>query len=209
MTPAMRQGILVGLIIAGVWLYESLRPVPQPPGVLADAPPTIAIIDADKPKVFERRGYVFAVIASFDAKARVVARDRSGGDRESEVAPIDLAIGWGRMSDSKVLKNVDVAISKRKLFSKSFDPQIPDSEVESSVFAIHATAADPEIDKQLAALRVGSLVKLTGFLVEARGADGWRWSGQARKLTPVANGNVLWVSSVEVVEAAAGQASAK
>jgi hypothetical protein len=198
----MRQGILVGLIIAGVWLYESIRPVPQPAGVIAEDPPVIKIVESEKPKVYERRGYVLSVVASFEARARVVARERSGGDRESEIASVHLALSWGRLSDSKVLKNVDIALSKRKLFSKSFDPQIPDAEVESNVFVVHASGADAEIDKKLAALRVGSLVKLDGFLVEARGADGWRWIGEARKLAPRAPGNVLWVSNIETIEAA-------
>ena len=41
MKPVNRQIILIGLLVLGVWFYETMRPVPQPPGILAPDPPRI------------------------------------------------------------------------------------------------------------------------------------------------------------------------
>ena len=53
MTRGVRMALSIGLIVLGLWLYETLRPVPQPPGVLAPDAPRIEAVSG-KPQVFER-----------------------------------------------------------------------------------------------------------------------------------------------------------
>ena len=60
----MRQALTIGLIVLGIWFYETMRPVGQPPGVLAPEPPRITPA-ADKPAIFEREGHVLTALAGF------------------------------------------------------------------------------------------------------------------------------------------------
>lgn len=207
MTPAVRQGILIALVVLGIWFYETIRPEPQPPGVLAEAPPSIVVLDGAQAPTFTREGYRLVGLAKFEAKARVLGVERYAGERDTQVAPLDIALGWARMSDSTNLRNVDVAQAKREVLYKSYDPALPDSEVQASVFNIHVIASDPEVDKKLRALRTGHLVELNGYLVEAQGTDGWRWRGSARAPAPVAPGNVLWAVRADTFEAPRPSAS--
>ena len=194
MTPVTRQVILIGLLVLGVWFYETMRPVPQPPGILAPDPPRIGEL-AQKPRTLVRNEYVFTPLAELSAKARILSVERYGRDRESQASLLDVTLGWGRMSDSVVLKNVDVAQTERRVLSKSYDPKLPDDEVEASILNLHLVTADPAVEKAIKALRAGNIVRLEGYLVEAVAGDGWRWKGQARESLP---GTLLWVERIDV-----------
>ena len=198
MKPVTRQVILIGLLVLGVWFYETMRPVPQPPGILVSDPPRVSEL-TQKPRTFVRKEYVFTALAELELRARILSVERYGRDRESQVALLDVVLGWGRMSDSKTLKNVDVAQTERRVISKSYDPALPDAEVEASILNLHLVAADAEVEKTLRQLRAGNIVHLEGYLVEAVAGDGWRWKGQTRESrVPPLPSALLWVERVEV-----------
>jgi hypothetical protein len=197
MTPVTRQIILIGLLVLGVWFYETMRPVWQPPGILAPDPPRISEL-AQKPRTLVRNEYVYTPLAALSAKARILSVERYGRDRESQASLLDVVLGWGRMSDYAVLKNVDVAQTERRVLSKSYDPKLPDSEVEASILNLHLVTADPAVEKAIRQLRTGNVVTLEGYLVEAAGGDGWRWKGQTGQLVSSLPGTLLWVERIEV-----------
>ena len=41
---------------------------------------------------------------------------------------------------------------------------------------MHIISADPAAKRQLEQVRAGQLVRIEGFLVDARRPDGWRWN---------------------------------
>ena len=57
----------------------------------------------------QKNGYHIALLASFDIRARVIAAERYRFDRGAALSPVDLALGWGAMSDSDVLKQLSVS----------------------------------------------------------------------------------------------------
>ena len=99
MKQGTRQALTIGLLVLGVWFFETMRPVGQPPGILAPDPPRITPA-AEKPRIFERDGHVLTALAGFEAKARVLSVERYGRDRLARIAPLDLALGWGQLSDT-------------------------------------------------------------------------------------------------------------
>ena len=197
MKPVTRKVILIGLLILGVWFYETMRPVPQPPGILAPDPPHIGAV-TQKGRTFVRNDYVFTELAEFEARARVLSTERYGRDRESQAVLVDVVLGWGRMSDSVTLKHVDVAQTQRRVLSKSYDPAFPDAELEASIANLHLVTSDPAPEKTIKQLRAGNVVRLTGYLVEVAGGDGWRWKGQPRADWP---STLLWVERIEIEQA--------
>ncbi len=201
MKPVTRQVILIGLLVLGLWFYEAMRPIPQPPGILAPDPPQITSL-ATKPPTFVRNEYVFTALARLEAKARILSVERYGRDRESQAALLDVALGWGRLSDSVVLKNMDVAQTGRGVLSRSYDPALPDAEVEANILNLHLVASDPEVEKRVKQLRAGNIVRFRGYLVEAVAADGWRWKGLPRAHSPALPGTLLWVEQLELEQPA-------
>jgi hypothetical protein len=196
MKPSTRNLLSALLVILGVVFYDMMRPVGQPPGILAPDPPKVTAAP-EEPPVFERDGHVLTGLAEFEAKARVVSIERYGRDRQAQIAPLDIALGWGKLSDTGTFKAVDVAQTERKLIFESYDPKLPKEVVAESLLNLHVIGADADMDKRLHDLRRGNIVQIQGWLVEAKAGDGWRWKGEPRAVAPTMPGSVLWVQSLE------------
>ena len=200
MKPMTRSLLTVALVVLGVIFYEMTRPIGQPSGVLAPDPPQVVPAGDDAP-TFERDGYVLRPLAQFKAQARVVSVERYGRDRQAKLSPRDFVLGWGPLSDTTTFKGVDVAQTERTLVFESYDPKLPKETVAAYLVNLHVVAADEKLDAQVRDVRRGSIVRISGWLVEAKAGDGWRWKGEVRTIPPAMPGSVLWVQSLEQVEA--------
>ena len=109
-------------------------------------------------------------------------------------------LGWGPLSDSLTLKLIDVAQTERRVLYQSYDPKLPDAQLPTFLANVHVIPADPAIGSKLAELRRGTLVQVEGLLVEAAGADG-RWKGEPRAIAPQMPGSLLWLQTLQAVEA--------
>lgn len=149
--------------------------------------------------VLEKTGYRIHPLARFEIEARVLSKQTYRFDREAELAPVDLALGWGRMSDSAVLAGLDIEQRHRFYYWYTKTFPIPRREIETHSANMHLIPANRLIEKKLKAVRRGNIVKLSGFLAEAQAADGWRWTSS---LTREDTGNgaceLIWVERLEV-----------
>lgn len=66
--------------------------------------------------VYQQGKYELEALANFDIEARVLSKENYYADRESELVPVDLALGWGAMSDSSVLEKLSISQSGRFYF---------------------------------------------------------------------------------------------
>lgn len=106
----------------------------------------------------------------------MLSREDYAIDAGAALSPTDLALGWGRMSDSAVIERLDISQSVRFYSYRWHDaPPIPPAEIVRSSANMHLIPADAAVARDLARVRVGDIVSLHGQLVEARGRDGWRW----------------------------------
>ena len=173
----MRNGktwLLLALVLLAIWLWTSGRPVARANGVIApdnpvqtgfeSAPPAIAFKDA-----------TLHPLAQFTLTARVLSRDDYHLDAESDISPTDLAFGWGRMSDSAVLRDIDISQGGRFYFWRTRAFPIPEREIETHSANMHMIPADASVARALKRVRVGDVVTLDGYLVEADKPGGWRW----------------------------------
>lgn len=173
-------GVVVLLGLAQVWDQYSHRALARPDGVLVAVDPLQA--EADDRRPFPLGAITLTPLAKFSLRGRVllVARYRLG--REAGLAPYDLGVGWQRMSDSAVLRELSLAQSARFLTWRWRDaPPIPEAQITRSAANIHLIPANHHIRARIAALRPGQLVSLRGRLVEASHADGWRWRSSLRR----------------------------
>ena len=82
------------------------------------------------------------------------------------MSPLDIAVGWGPMSDSAVLADLDIWQSGRFYFWQYDDePPIPTQDIESHSANWHLVPANSDVWRKLRGLRVGDVVKLDGMLV--------------------------------------------
>jgi hypothetical protein len=199
----MARWLAAAFLVACAWLavdhFVLARPVPRGPGVVAAREPAQSPIGRDAP-VFAKHGFRITALASFDLEARVL-RSRSyccgGPDR---LAPVDVAFGWGRMSDEAVLARIDVSQSGRFYHWRyAGSPPIPHREIELSSANMHLIPATKAIEKKLKNLRPGNVVALRGYLVDVRDEGGFRWtSSLTRDDTGGGACELVWVEEVEV-----------
>ena len=95
-------------------LISCTSEIKQPSGILAkESPKQMPVVQSE---VWERAGYFINAIAQFELKAKVLSKERYRYDRESDIAPYDLALGWGRMSDQAIVDKFDISQRSRWFF---------------------------------------------------------------------------------------------
>ena len=192
----LRLITLIALGVLGTCLFYEPS-IEHGPGVLAPSDP-IQVDPADSTE-FEFRDYTFKPLADFSLEARVLSRERYRNDRESELAPIDLALGWGRMSDSTVLEPFTFSQSGRWYRYKTTKWTIPKSEVTRHSANMHIIPSTPELEAKLDTIVVGQVITLTGSLVHIKAKDGWAWkSSMTRKDDGAGSCEVIWLTSLQL-----------
>lgn len=162
--------VLLGWGALGWWRHRPLQP---PPGVLAAQAPEQ--VDLDDGTVLQRGDTTLRTRAHFALTARVLSREDYHWDAGASLAPMDLALGWGRMSDSAVLAGIQISQSGRFFYWHVDAYPIPRREIETSASNMHLIPADEGVRRAMERVRRGELVHLEGFLVDASRPDGWRW----------------------------------
>lgn len=111
--------------------------------------------------------------ASFAMTVRVLSREDYQLDELAPLAPTDLALGWGRMADDKVLGKIRISQSNRLYYWYADDYPIPRKEIESSSANMHMVPANDDMAAKLRDVRPGDVVHVEGQLVDVRRDDGW------------------------------------
>lgn len=57
--------------------------------------------------------YEITHLATFDIKAKVLSKKNYQFGRGADLAPTDLALGWGNMSDERILEKIRISQSNR------------------------------------------------------------------------------------------------
>lgn len=192
-----RNLAVLAVVGFGAWQYWSDRPVKVAPGVTVAAEPQQTDARGDE---FVHKGYTIAPLQTFDIEARVLGVKTYRMGREADLSPVDLALGWGRMSDSAVLAQVDISQGNRFYFWRVKEFPIPREEIERSSANMHMIPADSGVERRLDQVREGQRVRIQGWLVEARGQDGWRWrSSLSRNDTGAGACEVIYVRDITIL----------
>jgi hypothetical protein len=147
---------------------------------------------------FRLKAATLTPLAGFSIDARVLSRRDYRSDREAELSPVDLALGWGRMRDDAVLSELDITQSGRWYrYRYGGAPPIPPSEIDRSAANMHMIPGSREIAAALDEVEAGERVRIDGWLVEAQAPDGWRWrSSTTREDTGQGACEVVYVCAI-------------
>jgi hypothetical protein len=140
-------------------------------------------------------------LAGFHIEARVLGREDYRSDHEATWSPIDLALGWGRMADPAVYGRLDISQGGRwyRYGWGSEGPPIPPDEIVRSSANMHMVPASDTVARQLAAVRAGDDIRLSGLLVHIRGDDGFQWrSSLTREDSGGGACELIYVCSLEI-----------
>lgn len=191
----MREFLILGGLLFGIYFWSG-REISRPPGVLVSEEPVQRQVASSS--FHQKHGYRIELLASFDLRGRVIGAERYRFDRGAALSPVDLALGWGPMSDSEVLKQFSFSQGGRfySWWTKSFP--IPRAVIESHSANMHMIPATDDIERRLKSIRAGNLVHIKGYLVEVTGEDGFRWkSSLTRSDTGGGACELIWVESLD------------
>ncbi len=189
--------LFISLLGFGALQHFNHRAVVHGPRVLAPDAPIQQSLDVAKKHTI--KSFEVMPLATFSVKARVLAVKSYQMGREAALSPIDFALGWGRMSDETVLRKITISQGNRFYFWHVDEFPIQREEIETHSANMHMIPADRRVEKALKSVRVGQVIKLNGYLVEAKAADGWLWKSSLTR-TDTGNGacEVMLVKSIEV-----------
>jgi len=172
----MKKVLYVSLILLALvaWRDWSQREIVHDPGVLVAELPRQRDLQGSAPVLLD--GYRLTRRAEFDVRARVLSRKNYWWGAESDLSPLDLALGWGVMSDQAVLDRIEITQGTRWYFTRYELPApIPDREIINNSSNMHMVPSNSWVRKKLKEIRQGDVVRLKGYLVDIDHDTGFRW----------------------------------
>ena len=178
---------LLAIALAFLVYFYLQRPITYPAGLLIESEPQqVELGNGVEP--ISHGEFQLKPLARFSIDGRILHRKVYGYDRGSKLAPVDLAVGWGVMSDQAVLDRLKITQSMRFYwYEYQLPPPIPREQIISHSTNVHVIPATPEVVSFCKSLRQGELVHLEGELVEATGPEVGTWRSSLSR-TDTGNG---------------------
>ncbi len=187
--------LLMLSLLAGGWGLQAWlnRPLHPASGILAQEEPLQGPVLEGEPWSFQ--GHRIVPLADFEIRARVLSTERYRWATGAKLSPLDLALGWGPMSDSAVLDAITIDQSDRWYHWRvSSQPPIPMGEISAHSANMHMIPASARVERVLKGFRVGQIVNLKGRLVRVEGPGGFRWVSSTTRLdTGDGSCELVWV----------------
>ena len=190
--------LAIAALVAVLAWEHAHRPVAHAPGVIA---PDIPLQQAlpGPPAALRKGDIAITPLATFAITARVLSRADYHWDTSAAISPVDLALGWGRMSDTAVLEKIDISQSGRFYFWRVREFPIPQQEIIESSANMHLVPADPGVAYEIDRAKQGDIVTFSGYLIEARWPNGGVWrSSLTRSDSGPGACELVWVENFAI-----------
>jgi len=185
-------------VVWGAYNWYIGRPVHTLDGILVPGEPLQADVAAST-AAFRYGRWALTPRASYRITARILGVERYHFDQLSGLIPEDLALGWGPMSDNRILDRMEIHQSDRFYFWRaSRELSLGRDVIISHSANTHVIPGNATLGRQLSSLRPGQVVRLTSLLVNARRDDGaWIDTSMVRTDTGAGACEVMLVQEVD------------
>jgi hypothetical protein len=196
----VKGALIISALLLFVVLYQNEQSsVRQPPGILAPGEPFQIAVES-QPRLV-KKGYRIEALARFSIQARVLRAEHYRFDRAAELVPVDLVLGWGEMSNSEVVEKISISQGQRVYeWSAGRNPPIPPRAIALQSANMHMVPANGDVARVLKEARPGNVVKIYGYLIDARASDGFHMrSSLTREDTGMGACEVIWVERIDLI----------
>lgn len=176
-------------------------PSSAPPAVAE--PPTQGAAHGKEPWTIERGGWTFTLkpLATYSIRGRVLSSKSYWSGWQSELSPLDLALGWGDLITSGAYTKVDWSQSNRWYWYRwPGDFGHDERYIIRHSANIHVLPASPAVEDGAESVSEGDDVELEGWLVRVDGRKGgrtvWWESSLTRDDTGDGSCEVMWVTKI-------------
>ncbi len=171
--------ILVPFIILVAYFIWPEKTITYPAGITAPEQPVQNNLSITKE--WQKDGYTIKALAEYKIKARVLSRNNFSIGRESDLSPLDLALGWGPMSDQSVIDKIKITQSNRWYHWETDSSPIPLNQVSLNSANVHIIPNNEDVENKLENVYKGSLIEMKGYLVSINAKDGWHWQSSLKR----------------------------
>lgn len=156
--------------------------------------------DVRRKASWKKGDYKISPLATYEIEARVLSVQTYDHDRESYLSPLDFALGWGPMSDEDLLSHFTFVQDDRWCHFTSTSSPITHEVVTLHSANVHILPATDFVLNRASSVRAGDIIQAKGYLIEAKGVDGWTWrSSLTRADEGEQSCEIFWVESLTVV----------
>ncbi|MFH1094060.1 MAG: hypothetical protein V1739_07935 [Candidatus Omnitrophota bacterium] len=150
---------------------------------------------------FEFKDFKITPLAEFSIKAKVLSRKNYNQGRSADLSPVDLALGWGKMSDEAILQSIKIWQANRWYWWWTRKFPIARSEIETHSANMHIIPANETVKEALKGVRRGDIVEFEGSLVKVQAKDGWSWgSSLIRNDIGAHSCELVWVEVFDIIK---------
>lgn len=151
-------------------------------------------------KPFRIKEFLITPLQPFELDAKILSATHYSWDAEAQLSPVDLALGWGPMSDPNVIRQIEVTQSNRWYHWRTEQFPIPRREIETHSANMHMIPSSADIERKLTHLEKGEHIIFKGYLIQANRADGYVWrSSLSREDTGAGSCEVVYLTSLTVI----------
>lgn len=149
-----------------------------------------------KSKVY--KGFTLNLHNQFAVTALVLSRHNYSTGMEANLSPVDLALGWGPMSNPAPLRLINISQGNRFYYFRYANaPPIKHRDIELNSANMHLIPANDNVAARLKKVKKGHVVTIKGYLTDVRGKNGWRWnSSRTRNDTGDGACEIIYVESI-------------
>lgn len=151
---------------------------------------------------FQFKGYKITPLADFKLQGKVLAKENYHLGPASDFSPVDLALGWGLMSDQAIIDKIQFSQSGR-WYRWSVDQfPIPRRTIETHSANMHMVPSADWIESKLSQVKRGQIIALEGYLVRVDAEDGnrhWQSSLTRNDVGPGAC-ELIYITQFEIIE---------
>lgn len=184
------------LLLVVVQQFSSSRPISHPPGILIKEEPLQGPVPAGQ-GFWKSGDNNIRALASYTIKARVLHLERYRWDDMADLAPVDLGVGWGVMSDETYAARCSFSNSGRYLNWWWSGDDFPTAAATPCMTNMHMLPATGRVRDRLLSLRPGQLFQAAGYLVEVTRPGMGPWtSSLSRHDTGNGACEIMWVQSL-------------
>jgi hypothetical protein len=197
----MHRFAIVAVVLAayGGWhWWATERAVNRPVGIVAPDEPVQ--VDLDPTPRFDAKSYTFIKPAKYDITARILRKEIYHIDGGAGLAPVDLGVGWGPLSDSAMIDQLAFSQMGRFFYwqPRKANFPLPMATLISHTTQMHMIPATNDIESRLKKLRPWQIVTASGYLVDIRSPTGFTWNTSlARTDTGDGACELFWVEALD------------
>ena len=196
----MKKILITVLVLLAIlaWRDWNRREIIHPPGVLVPGNPRQTELVGALPIPVD--DYRLTPRARLQIRARVLSRENYRWGSEADLSPLDLALGWGAMSDQAVLDRIEITQGSRWYFTRYQHPApLPDDVMIRHSGNMHMIPSTAWVEKELKKIRKGDIVRLDGLLVDIDHDSGFYWrTSLTREDSGAGACEILYVETIQI-----------